>query len=103
MQGQVGEYTMTPLDGGPSVREPILQCVHCGYIWTPEPGSGRKRGFCTRCNGFTCGRKDCRKNACLPLEQWLENVEAGRPEDYKPIVGRVEAEPPRSADGVLLG
>jgi hypothetical protein len=39
-------------------------------------------GFCTRCNGITCGKK-CQK--CIPEELLLENMEACRPYDYRPI------------------
>jgi hypothetical protein len=31
----------------------------------------------------------------VPVEQYLENIEHGRPDTFMPIVGRVEAEPPR--------
>lgn len=51
-----------------------LRCVHCGGHWVPQPGSGRVRGFCARCNGPFCG-PGCQK--CVPAEQQLENMEAG--------------------------
>lgn len=88
-----GVFITMPLDSDRVVTQDTVQCVHCGGHWIWQPGSGRRRGFCMRCNGFTCGAERC--NACVPLEQWLENVEAGRPEDYRPIIASVPAEPPR--------
>lgn len=49
-----------------------LQCVHCGGHWVPRTGSGRVRGYCSRCNGPVCGRKCA---VCVPLERWLDTVE----------------------------
>lgn len=71
----------------PGADKPILevgtlQCVHCGGHWFPQPGSGRIRGYCSNCNGFVCG-PGCA--ACVPTEQLLENIEKGRPLDYKPV------------------
>ncbi len=51
-----------------------VQCVHCGAHWVPQIGSGRRRGFCMRCNGLVCGRSDC--YACVPAERQLEIREA---------------------------
>lgn len=59
-----------------------LQCVHCGGHFPHRPGSGITRGFCMNCNGPVCG-KSCAK--CVPEEQLLENIEKGRPEDFKPV------------------
>jgi hypothetical protein len=63
-----------------------LQCCHCQKHWVPQPGSGKKRGFCFRCMKVTCGSDRC--DRCVPAEQWLENVEKGRPEDHRDIVVR---------------
>ena len=62
-----------------------LQCCHCGGHWLPIPGSGKVRGFCQRCNGFVCG-PGCAE--CVPMEQYLENMEKGVPEPdkYRPII-----------------
>lgn len=59
-----------------------LQCVHCGGHWVPQPGSGRIRGYCTQCAGPVCG-PGCAE--CVPMEQLLENMEQGRPENWRPI------------------
>jgi len=47
----------------------LLHCVHCGYMWQVQPGSGRKRGYCTCCAGPTCGRTEC--DSCVPLMKKL--------------------------------
>lgn len=72
----------------PGSDRPILEvgtlcCVHCGGHWLPSPGSGRVRGFCQNCSGYVCG-PSC--TACVPVEQYLENMEKGRPDDFRPVV-----------------
>jgi hypothetical protein len=61
-----------------------LQCVHCGAHWLVQPGSGKIRGWCMQCNGPFCGPQ-CAK--CIPTDLLLENMEKGRPLDYRPIIG----------------
>lgn len=53
-----------------------LQCVHCGLEFPHCPGSGKIRGFCTRCNGPTCGCAKC--GECVPMEAQLEILEGTR-------------------------
>lgn len=60
----------------PLVEQPTLQCCHCGRHFVPRPGSGQVRGWCLRCNRPVCGPACA---ACVPLEQQLANLEAGRP------------------------
>lgn len=72
----------------PGADQPLLvvgtlQCCHCGGHWVPRPGSGTVRGFCQNCNGPVCG-PGCA--ACVPAEQMLENIEKGRPLDFRPVV-----------------
>lgn len=56
-----------------------IQCVHCGgHIWGDQLLCA---GFCANCNGFHCG-DSC--EVCVPAEQMYENMESGRPWDYKP-------------------
>ena len=57
-----------------TIEGETLSCVHCQYTWQVEPESRRKRGFCFRCNGATCGKKKCAK-VCIPFEQALEKME----------------------------
>lgn len=60
----------------------MLQCVHCGGHFELRPGSGKVRGFCMRCNGPVCGPQ-CAE--CVPFEQFLENREAGKPDNHRPV------------------
>ncbi len=66
----------------PILEAATLQCAHCGKHWIVVPGSGRVRGFCMRCNGPICGPK-CAE--CLPAEKQIENIEAGRPLEFRPV------------------
>lgn len=74
----------------PLAEIPTLQCVHCGRHFPVRPGSGKIRGVCLRCNGPICG-PGCA--ACVPAEQQLENLEAGRPLDFRPIVSALRVSP----------
>lgn len=92
-----GTLISTPIDSDRKVERQTVQCVHCARVWLWQPGSGRKRGFCLRCNGLTCGGAAC--DHCVPIEQLLENLEAGLPYElarlYRPIRVSVPATPPR--------
>ena len=80
---EAGVVTICDPDSDKPICEvATLQCVHCGGHWIPTPGSGRVRGFCQNCYGFVCGL-GCQ--ACVPTELLLENMEKGRPLDFKPI------------------
>lgn len=57
------------------VERDTLQCVHCDCHFEVQPGSGRTRGFCTKCMGPTCGHEGC--HACAPFERKLEMLEKG--------------------------
>ena len=48
-----------------------LKCEHCRYTWIPIKGSGKKRGFCMKCMGVLCGKKECLIE-CLPYIKRLE-------------------------------
>lgn len=83
-RGQKSGILLTSLlDGGPTVQQDTVNCRHCGRVWVWMPGSGRVRGWCSRCNGFTCGAVQC--DQCQPLEAYLEALEAGKPENWRPI------------------
>jgi hypothetical protein len=64
--------------GGELHEGQTLSCCHCQGTWMIEKGSGKVRGFCTRCMGYHCGGPTCWE--CVPVERRIENVEAGRPE-----------------------
>jgi hypothetical protein len=57
-----------------------VQCVHCGLHIRRD--MLMYAGFCQNCNGFHCG-DGC--EACVPTEQMLENIEAGRDPSFRPI------------------
>lgn len=73
--------SVTDLEGG-IVEADTLQCVHCGCHWRVDPGSRKVRGYCSRCAGPVCG-PGCQ--ACVPAEVQLENLEAGRVIEFRPI------------------
>lgn len=62
-----------------------LQCCHCQHTWVLAKGSGRTRGFCQNCMGYTCGPACV---DCIPVEVRIENLEAGRPE-LTPVPTRI--------------
>ena len=82
-----GVIITTPLDGGPVTMVDSVQCVHCQRHWAYVPKSGTKWGWCLACCGIHCATEKCAK--CVPSEQQLENIEAGRPEDFRPITASV--------------
>lgn len=61
-----------------------VMCCHCGRHWAPRPGSGRTRGWCQNCQGYVCSAA-CAD--CVPLEAYLENLEAGRDPGRRRIIG----------------
>lgn len=71
-----GTIIITDPDLPHEVQRDTLQCCHCQAIWIVSPGSGRRRGFCTKCNQVTCGAGTC--GHCLPFEKKLELYEAGK-------------------------
>lgn len=81
---QAGEQiVMSPDADRPLLTQATAQCVHCSGHFLIQPGSGRVRGFCQNCMGPVCG-PGCA--ACVHFEQLLENIESGRPLDFKPII-----------------
>ena len=67
-------YPDQPAEGGE-----MLMCAHCAMHFRVEPGSGRKRGYCFRCAGVTCGVKRSCETRCRPWEAQIEAMErAGR-------------------------
>lgn len=61
---------------GKTIERDTLRCCHCQHVWVVVPGSGRRRGFCTRCMGPTCGNPKC--DACVPIEKRLDLYEKGK-------------------------
>lgn len=82
-----GILISTPLDGGPVVTHDTVSCIHCGYNWVWQAGSGRRRGWCMKCAGIVCGRPACQQIGCNGgQDRILDNLEAGKPLDHKPII-----------------
>ena len=52
------------------------QCVHCQGVWKVEPGSGKLRGYCAKCNGPVCGPMCLECNG--GIEKVNDDLEAGR-------------------------
>ena len=50
-----------------------IRCVHCSRQFLSVRGSGKQRGYCMRCKGIECGRKECFE--CIPFEAKLEYYE----------------------------
>jgi hypothetical protein len=53
-----------------------LQCGHCGAHWVPIKGSGRVRGFCSKCNKVLCGAEKCLRYH-IPIEVQLDFQDGG--------------------------
>jgi len=75
-----GHVIITSADGS-SIEQDTIQCVHCQRHWQVIPGSGRKRGFCRKCMGPTCGSVAC-DESCYPFEKRLDHVEIGKLPDW---------------------
>ena len=67
------DYETGELTGKTIFEGYLRQCTHCQYTWTYKPGSGVLRGFCNRCNGWTCGRFQCQ--TCYHKEKRIEDRE----------------------------
>lgn len=78
---RIGVLTTTPHDSDKATTQDLVCCIHCGYVWTWQPGSGRQRGWCMKCNGLLCGRRVCRARPCQHWLHGIDNLEAGQPEE----------------------
>ena len=82
-----GYFVSADAECRPIVGE-TRQCVHCQYLWEYAPGSGVRRGWCLKHNGFICARPECFKEqermianyfqatgkvfSCLAWEEWVD-------------------------------
>jgi hypothetical protein len=71
-----GTIIIVDPDAPREVQLDTLQCCHCQRIWVVQPGSGKRRGFCLKCNQVTCGSEAC--GECVPFEKKIELYEAGK-------------------------
>jgi hypothetical protein len=101
--GRRGVLISQDKEGGPCQEYPLRRCIHCGRIWVHRPGSGRLRGFCTRCFGDVCGEPDCVARGCLHWEAQLAQLERGIPWEltsasWEPVQVSVPAAMPPQED-----
>lgn len=75
-RGPAGHIIVTAPDSQPVELE-TRQCRHCGKHWLYQPGSGKRRGFCLKCMGLTCGEPEC--DPCVPYEARIELSEGAKP------------------------
>lgn len=88
---EAGHVKIFCADGGRVIEYGMSGCVHCGGQFpTPRMGTSDAdkatrigRGFCQNCNGYVCS-KGC--EVCVPVDLLLENMEKGRPIDFRPII-----------------
>jgi len=57
-------------DGTVKVEGEQHQCVHCQFLWNYKPGSGIRRGYCMKCDGWLCGRSECEEMQRAMLSQF---------------------------------
>ena len=81
-RGQAGVMIFSAVDADRCQEIATLKCVHCGGHFPLDP---KTKHWCGECAGYVCG-KDCTSK--VPWEQELENIEAGRPLDYRPVIVR---------------
>lgn len=62
-----GGYIRVDNPEGPPLERDTMQCVHCEKHWIVEPGSGKHRGWCLKCNGPVCGAHFC-MTTCRPAD-----------------------------------
>lgn len=87
---------------GEIVTHDFLTCCHCKKVWEVVRGSGRVRGWCGPCGAPTCSFA-CAVN-CIPFEQRLTNIEAGRIETAeRPVKILVPSLPPLFAGTLPVG
>lgn len=85
------------LDGGRVVERQTVMCAHCGAHGIYRPGAGKSLGWCGRCAAYTC--PTCAQlGECVPVEQYLENLEAGMSHEearrFRPVSVSVPVEVP---------
>jgi hypothetical protein len=54
-----GNYFVTADAAGRKVEGEGRQCCHCQFSWEYHPGSGERRGYCARHDGWLCARPIC--------------------------------------------
>ncbi len=88
-----GIIQSTPHDSDKVVERELIQCCHCQFTQVWAPGVEKGWRLCQRCMDWHCPKHQC--HTCRPIKQWLENMAKGISPDHVPVVGRVEADPPK--------
>lgn len=95
---------------GKNIERDTLQCAHCAFTFYVTPGSGKKRGFCTRCAQVTCGRPEC--DPCIHWKKKHELIESGKATmslittgsaDGLPVSASVPDGLPRTTSEIIVG
>ena len=69
-------YVQTGTAEGGRVERETRQCCHCQHTWLYVPGSGDRRGYCLKHNGFLCGLDQCMREQLAMLAHYER--ESGR-------------------------
>lgn len=75
IRNPAGNIRIIPHDGSKEQQGDTLQCCHCGAVWMPVPGSGKRRGYCAKHAGPLCGQDACIAMGCRSYEQYIEELE----------------------------
>ena len=79
------------VNSGNEQNHDTLRCPHCGGHFVPEPGSGRRRGWCFKCQALLCATAEC-NDTCDPIEAKLDRWEAEGPSFAELIERQEEAD-----------
>lgn len=72
--------------GGKHIAD-TLQCPHCNAHFKSIPGSGTKRGWCSKCHAVVCGREECMKK-CVPFEKKMAMMEGKKFPSLSVLIGK---------------
>lgn len=104
-------YIETGTAEGGRVERETRQCCHCQYTWIYKPGSGDRRGYCLKHNGFLCARDECMTEQLRMLDHYERESGRLRPvcisfDDYNEFLlnslVRLGPDWTRSASGLLI-
>lgn len=67
--------------GGVLTEIPTATCCHCNRTVILRPDRTRERGWCRRCDAYTCDRAGCQVN-CIPMQKVIDLVQHHPNEPY---------------------
>ena len=50
-----------------------VTCSHCNAVVILNPDRSRPRGYCRKCDSYTCDKPSCAKE-CLPFEKTIDTL-----------------------------